>query len=238
MEQQTLKFVKKRALIIVPLFLLLSLVLSYLFAPLINLRCEAYERECSSSIVAKLESLQSKGYIQTKNAVANYLAQSPLIETYRIRGEFPFVLVVSIVEREPLAILRSQITEENIYVDTEGLLYMKGEISDRIPVLTLPIELPQIGTTIDQDLKSALDIVNRIAKEKETATSFMYTPRGIETTIDGKNYVFPITHDLDRLIGMFLIVQNQLNTLASNSTMKDITTSSEVDLRFVNAILR
>lgn len=203
-----------------------------------HIDCESQYGACSPRLQELLRKYIGSNVSAAKKDIRAELTES-VKEDLLIKYHYPGTLRVVVYETEPVFAFTN--TEETDFrlIDHEGyVVSQSGETS--LPYAKVTIELPAIGEKIDDRYLFALSTLRDLAKSYEIQRGEI-TDEGLLVELPTKTKVlFPLDGDRDTILGSFVLVINQLNSVKATSTMEKAATVAEktVDLRFKNPVIR
>lgn len=131
-------------------------------------------------------------------SVASRLARNPLFETVVVEKIFPDRVVVSVIERIPVAVAFGTINGRTVplEIDRSGVAFRVGQVSanSSLPLITgLTFENPVAGMTLNVSLKPLLEQISDIERTNPVLLSSISEIKIEEKTYGGYDLVvYPI----------------------------------------------
>ncbi len=117
-------------------------------------------------------------------AASSRIKKLPMIREAEVKRELPSGVLISVVEREPVAFLFTP--QSVIMIDEEGVYCRKGKVSEGdLPVITgFSVSIPSEGQAIqNQFLTTALDVVKNLPQGLSSALSEINVDNNKKITI-------------------------------------------------------
>jgi len=218
------------------IFKILSIVLIIIFIFLIPITIQKLIKitkiECITQYGACSQQFQLGDYKTVKSQIERKLRADIQVNNFLIQYKIPSTIKIEVNLKKQKFTIKN---ENNYYfISSEGqVLSINNESS--LPYLNkINIEY-KIGDSITDQDKFALNLIEKVG--------FLYSILGavsddkeLKIIIADKITVrFPLEGDVDVLVGNFRLIFSRLNDESEGIRMSDI---SEIDLRFVNPILR
>lgn len=227
----------KSLITITTVSLIVGLVFIQKFIKIREIQCLDHEdKECSQKIVKLISnSKDQKNYIVV-NEINNILKNEVLIKKYSIQYMFPDVLLVKVIQRNPVYAVKSKDSNWINLIDADG--YVTDIVDSTIfPLLFTDGGLVNQGEKIDNSICFALKIVKLVSQTYKIDSAVLKNESLEVITGEGLKVVFPRSGDIDYLLGSFKLIVSRLNNLELDSTIEN-NKFKEVDLRYKNPVLR
>ena len=189
-----------------------------------NITCESQFGVCDASILYIVSSIKYKNVFETRSELDKLLKQDKSVLEYSIRFELPYNFKVIVIERKPIVAFVLNKTEFAL-VDKDGVITEKTQTT-ALPKIDSSIVLTADQTVYLANLMSRLYNFFGVNSGKVTADGFEVD------NIEGKKVIFPLTGDVDVLLGSLTLIISRLPSVPEASTIVTI------DLRFKNPVLR
>ena len=191
--------------------------------------CESQFGICSQGVSDLVLKYRGESYFAAKKALSEELSENSRVEQYQIRFGLPDELLVEVVEKKPEVAL--QFGENKFFIfDKEGNVV--GEVAET--------QLPRavvVGVPTDNGVVFAVKLFRELFKYYNVETGTL-DEFGLTASIRGTNVHFPLSGDVDVLLGSAEVALLQLPKLADNSTISANTVNSyAVDLRYKNPVI-
>jgi cell division septal protein FtsQ len=191
--------------------------------------CESQFGSCSEAISDLVDGYKGESYFSAKKVLAQELSVSSRIDNYEIRFNVPDKLVVEVVEKKPEVALKFGEGKYFLF-DKEG--NMVAEASEtQLPLLTVE------STPNDSAIAFAVKIFRDLFKYYDVREGKL-AEFGLTASIRGIDMTFPLSGDVDVLLGSAEVALLQLPKLSENLTISAKTINSyAVDLRYKNPVI-
>lgn len=198
-----------------------------------TVECQSQYGECPQNIVSDLKYLESSDYLVAKKRINQVLSENSRVSSFLIQYKIPSTIKVDLNLKKPKYSIKNS---SNIYfnVDTEGNVL---EVSNEslLPVVTKNDLSYKVGDKVSDQEKFALKIFEKVSWILTTSSGEIQEESLKIITNEGKVVYFPLTGDVDVLVGSLRLIFSRLNEGSQGIKMEDI---KEIDLRFANPVLR
>ncbi len=215
------------------LVLVLGLVLAIftiytIVSPIQEVQCVTIDHPCNNLLAARLSATANgKPAFLAMRSLSSYLASESRVVTSRMIYSFPRMIRVDIIVREPaIAIKPAGVNEYTLFDETGRVIDVVNETS--LPTLTI---LQSINA-------EEISFVSQMFTSLVTyfgVTSGQIRDNALQVSIHANqpyDFNYPVTGDVDRLLGATRVVLGELNVVHENPTMKTI------DFRFKNPVVK
>jgi cell division septal protein FtsQ len=202
-----------------------------------DIECKSQLGECSERIQAILASHIGQSLFVAKKAIFSDLALSTKDDTV-IMYRYPSKLLVSVYETEPLFALKQKDSDSFRLIDQDGILVSEAQ-ETALPFAIIETDLPQVGAQLEEKQVFALHLLKDLSKSYQLHEGTL-TDDGLLVMLPTKTLIlFPLEGDRDTILGSFVLVINQLNSVKEGSTMEKVSlVGKTIDLRFKNPVIR
>lgn len=232
-----MKKFRRLALLIGIVFLLLIFYIIPRKIQIKQIVCESQLGTCSERIQSILATHIGENIHEVKKSIQNDLSLTTKDDTIVVY-RYPSTLFVSIYETQPEFALKQKEGDSFRLVDNQG--YVVSEAQETIlPFAIINSDLPQVGTKLDDSQIFALTLLKDLSKSYQLSEGSL-SEEGLLVTLPTKvSILFPLEGDRDVILGSFILVINQLNSVKEGSTMEKVNlTGKIIDLRFKNPVIR
>jgi cell division septal protein FtsQ len=193
--------------------------------------------ECSERVQSILSSHIGENLVQAKSSIRQDLQLSTKNDTV-IVYRYPSTLSVSIYETEPVFAIKQKDADNFRLIDQEGYVVSESQTTS-LPFAVIESDLPPVGSQLDEKQLFALKLLLDLSKSYQL-TDGTLTSEGLLVTLPTKTQVlFPLEGDRDTILGSFVLVINQLNSVKEGSTMEKVSlVGKTIDLRFKNPVIK
>ena len=183
-----------------------------------EIECESQFGPCQEGLDKDLEKYAGGAYLDTKRALTGYLETQASIDKYALRFFLPGKFVVDVIQKKPefgvvgahgeIALVgsRGRVLE---YVDTTLL-----------PKLHLASQPPSVGEMVDNQTFFALSILsydNRLYGAQDANL----TNDTLMVKIGGASMIYPLSGDVQKLIGATIIITNEIERPGGNNVLNN-----------------
>lgn len=202
-----------------------------------EITCKSQNGVCSESIQRITERFTGKSLSTSENGIKQTLSGS-LAHDVTFRYQYPSVLVVSVIETKPEFALSNKEQNDFRLVDVTGNVLAHSQTTD-LPYISMKSDLPEVGSTLSEKNLFALKLLSDLAKNYQLSYGEL-TDASLVIELPTKTKVlFPLEGDRELILGSFVMVINQLNSVKTGSTMeKGLLSGKTVDFRFKNPVIR
>lgn len=198
-----------------------------------SITCSNQVGPCSQEIQNKLASNFQKGSSlkETRERLAAVLNEQSGLSVFSIRFDAPDSVRIFVAEKQA-AVMFIEPGNVVLVFDSKGDI-LGSSATEELPTVEV------LGSNIsDEQRKFALKLMVGLAEAHDSRVA-QITSRGFETRIDGLNVVFPLSGEIDTHLGALRLILSRLNSEHEKSRIDEIgVTVTEIDLRFVNPVLR
>lgn len=207
--------------------------------PIHTITCESQVGACPKELTSKLADLSGRPRKEVLSSLDNMLSESILVKEYAVHFVFPRTVEIKIVQRTPYYGIRKKGDDTSwvlLVDDTKKALQIVD--STDLPVVVTQDSLPNPGSTIEDRLFFALDLLYDLSTYYQIKTGEIVDDSFEIYLSDGKKVIFPLEGDRRVLLGSLYLVVNWLNTEGKDTKMDDVDVVHEIDLRYKNPVLR
>lgn len=203
-----------------------------------NIVCTSQSGECSQRIVSRVGQFVGMPLPLAQKSIKDFLTNELVSKDITVRYLYPSTLSVSVFETEPVFALSNN--EENSFrlLDEQGNV-LSDSNETNLAYATLSGDLPAVGMKVDAGQVFALGILSDLASSYQISKGELVDD-GLLVELPTKTKVlFPLEGDHELLLGSFILVINQLNSVKVGSTMEKVGLASKtLDLRYKNPVIR
>jgi len=184
---------------------------------------------CNPELSKVVERYKDESYFYSKRALSSELSNSTRVDYYHIKFSFPGKMIAELIEKKPEVALK--FGDKNFYTfDKEANVVAVVE-ETQLPVATVTF-LPSDKSTRFAALLFS-DLFKYYQVHEATVTEF-----GLTVEIRGAEITFPLSGDIDVLLGSMEVALLQLPKLSENSTIiKEAGKIYTIDLRYKNPVI-
>lgn len=222
---------------LLPAIVLLSVVAAAFAIPRtikINaIECKSQFGPCSSEVSDSLKTHKGKSLSAAKKQITFSLSRNTTVKDFSVRFKLPSTLAVIILEAKA----RFAVMGEGIYanLNEDGEVLSIGD-DTALPYVVVPSRPPNLGEKVDDNILFALKIQERLYSAYQVRTGKIQGDNFKVVLPDGVTVLFPLTGDLDHILGALALIIYELKRGAEVSRIEQ--TISTIDLRFANPVLR
>lgn len=214
-----------KILILVLVFVGAIWIIFFKFLKVSKINCESQYGICDSNLELIISALQNKkeNIFEARNDLEKILKYNKNVLDYSIRFNPLFGLKAFVIEKKAVAAF----VTGNIFtlVDSDGEILGKTN-STALPKIDSSINLSSDEISYLAKLMSGLYNFFGVTTGKVTADGLTVT------NLKGKTVIFPLTGNIDVLLGSLTLIFSRLPSVSQASTILTI------DLRFKNPVLR
>ena len=202
-----------------------------------EITCKSQLGECSERVQSILASHIGQSLSEATSSIKKDLQLSTKDDTV-ITYRYPSTLSVSIYETEPVFAIKQKDADNFRLIDQEGFVVSESQ-ETTLPFADIESDLPAVGSKLDEKQLFGLKLLLDLSKSYQL-TNGTLEEDGLLVTLPTKTHVlFPLEGDRDTILGSFILVINQLNSVKEGSTMEKVSTLGKtIDLRFKNPVIR
>jgi hypothetical protein len=199
--------------------------------------CINKEGTCSERITTGLDHYRGKSLRESQSGIQEYLSHE-LIRESSFRYLYPSTLQITLVEAKPEFALGSLDESSFRLIDNAGYVLSTAE-SSPLPFATVSMELPAVGTKLDEKTLFGLRILLDLSKSYQITKGELTSDSLVIELPTSTRVLFPLEGERDVILGSFVLVMNQLNTVKNSTTMEKVALADKtVDLRYKNPVIR
>ncbi len=209
------------AAVLVLVIIILSLVFLSKAFTINSIQCTS-EGSCDGEVVGLLESQKGKNYFAAKKSLGDSLSSHPKVESYEIHFAVPSTLSLSLIQKKEAFGLKFA---QNRYLlfDEDASLIGESESTD-LPYATV------LGVPLDNELVFGVKLMLELVKYYG-AENMRVDKNGFYAVLPNRGEVtFPLSGDVDVVLGSLEAVLSQLNRSPQNHTIT-------IDLRYKNPVV-
>ncbi len=203
-----------------------------------NIECTSQNGKCSQRIESGIWQYVGMPLRTSQNAVRDFLTHELVSKDMTIRYRYPSTLSVTVVETKPVFALSNN--DENTFrlLDENGNVLSESNETN-LPYAKVQDELPAVGAKVDEGTIFALGILSDLSSSYQLSKGEL-NGDGLLVELPTKTKVlFPLNGDREILLGSFILVINQLNSVKVGSTMDKVGLAGKtLDLRYKNPVIR
>ncbi|MBP7118790.1 hypothetical protein KBA63_01780 [Candidatus Woesebacteria bacterium] len=215
-------------------FLLVGIILVFftlytVVAPINRIDCFTLDHTCSEPIYSRLQaaSLNKPAFLSMR-AASTYVSNERRVISSRVIYSFPRKIRVDIITREPSVAIRPMGVNEYTLFDENGRVLDVSDTSD-LPTLTIGQIISADQISFVAQLYASLATYFGVEDGEVSTDALKVT---IKAMTQPYHFNYPLTGDVDRLLGATRVVLGELNVEHENPTMKTI------DFRFKNPVVK
>lgn len=222
------------------LLLLIVFVIPLLILYLPNLivideiKCFNQYDKCSPQVNDRINMVNTNKYGMAKRYVEKVLQQDMLVKDYSLHFQFPSTIVINIIERKPKFALSSTDVSGSVTIDEDGYALSIVDTTS-LPTLNASGVLPNPGDKVDEETLFGLRIIYNISSIYKINNAELKKDQLNIKLDDGKTIVFPLTGDMQYLIGAMNMVLLRLNNVSTDTKIVNV---NYIDLRYKNPVLK
>jgi hypothetical protein len=203
-----------------------------------DIECTNQEGMCSQKISDIVSRYRGLSLYEARNAIQSDLSGQLIRNDIQVRYLYPSKLVVTVYETKPEFALSNMEANSFRLIDMQGNI-LAEENSSVLPYAKVVGDLPSVGERVDEKYLFGLKILSDLSRSYQL-TQGDISHSGLVIELPTKTKVlFPLEGDRDIVLGSFVLVMNQLNSVKNSSTMEKQTLAGKtVDLRYKNPVIR
>lgn len=204
-----------------------------------QVKCESQFGPCSSAILGDLEKAQGSNYLESKKQIGSIFSNDILVSEFSLRFIFPSTFVVNVVEKKPIVALVGQSDQQKFYyIDKDGVV-LSEQKSTVLPRIVINGDLAvKVGDRVDSKVSFASEILQGSFILFGSKLAFLNSDSVDVDLPNTIKVVFPISGEVDTLLGSLNLILSQLNSKLVDSTIVGQGLPKVVDLRYKNPVLR
>lgn len=215
------------------IFIALSIYFSPYIIKIENINCISNYGQCNQDIELSLKEANNQTLRNAKKHINQILSNQSSVTNHDIRFQFPAELNVYLIEQKPEFAIKIGESANYLLVSTQGsILGFSNETP--LPKTTSESELS------DQEIKHVAKLGRRMFLIYGIKESQIRENAFVTSINDKYSVYFPLSGDIDVLIGSLELILSQLNRANGNLKIgQDETVSpNTIDLRYINPVLR
>lgn len=224
--------------LILPFIIFVTSVSLYFGTPRLikieSVECKSQYGECQEDLINKLKVSEGKNLNDARYDISNIFSGERNVSDFSIQFKLPNKLEVNVIIKKPSFGFQSLRTNNVALVTADGQAMAISQTTD-LPTIVIEEGPPNVGEKISDQHRFALEIVQKVF--------YLYQiKKGVvakdSLTIDypeGYKIVFPLSGDVDVLVGSARLILSRLNETSKDSRIESV---SIIDLRYKNPVLR
>jgi hypothetical protein len=231
---------KIRRIIVIFLVIILFGGLWYLPRKIVvkSVECKNQEGECSQRIIDIVSKYVSYDLRNARKGIESDLRVELVGNDINFRYIYPSTLRVNVYETRPEFALSNLEANSFRLVDSSGNILTEAS-STVLPYAKVANELPNVGERLDEKYVFGLKLLSDLSRSYQLSQGELSLAGLVIELPTQTKVLFPLEGDRDVVLGSFILVINQLNSVKNSSTMeKQVLAGKTVDLRYKNPVIR
>ncbi len=197
-----------------------------------NTSCSASNLTCPSDISTEVHSFQGRRLFGSQKALRNFLSNKPEVKSFSIYTSPLGDIFINLELRKADIALSPEGSSVFTLYTKEGVVVRESP-GTTVPVVILKEQLPPEAVSFIVQLSWQLTTILPVQEMTVEGSSLKVVLR------DGRFVHYPLSGDIDLLLGTTLATFSQLNLTDGKLIIdKKATEIHEIDLRFKNPVLR
>jgi hypothetical protein len=203
-----------------------------------SITCTSQNGECSQRIKNGIGQYVGMTLPASQRSVRDFLTHELVSKEMTIRYKYPSTLAISVIETKPVFALSNNDENNFRLLDTEGNVLSEANETN-MPYANISGDLPAVGTKVNEGYVFTLGLLSDLSSSYQISKGEL-TDAGLLVELPTKTKVlFPLEGDRELLLGSFILVINQLNSVKVGSTMEKVEINGKtLDLRYKNPVIR
>lgn len=219
-----------------PLIIVGLLVLLFIGTPrfirIDEIDCRSQYGECEEMLLSKLKVSEGKKLSVARYEITNVLSGEKNVSIFSIQFKLPDKISVNLLVKKPrYSILTDQ---KSFLIDNNGVVLSEGKLS-RLPTLRIKDTKFVPGEKIPKEYLFSLRIIEKIFYLYQMKTGEIDKDYMAVTYPEGLKIIFPLSGDVDVLVGSIRVILSRLNEEDINSRIGGV---GLIDLRYKNPVLK
>lgn len=221
----------KKIFLISTIFLTCVILFTLPFFIKITIVCKSQYGTCPQQVLDKLNSFNGKSLFSAKKSIRNIFKNEFLISNYSLQYKIPNLLQVNLIVKKAVAAFKNSGSGSIILADGYGLVLSKAADS-ALPVIIINDNLPEIGQTVNSKYISALKLAGGVYQMYQVRESIIQDESLLVELPGQIRVIFPLDGDNEILLGSLSLIYSKVREGGN------LAEYSQIDLRFVNPVLR
>ena len=225
------KYLKRGALVLVSISVLSFLALNI---KINSVSCKSQFGVCSDEINQLFTQAEGENIISSRNKIEELASTHNKIVSFSISFALPPSYEVHIEEKKP------QIALKNINKSSYFLIDFDGDTVRESDSTVLPIVFVENDVDNTDTLSFTANLVSSLNQYYQLESSKLESDKLTVKFKSGRIIIFPLSGDIDILLGSVEVLLFRLNSISQNSKIEGSVNSAynTIDLRFNNPVIK
>lgn len=197
----------------------------------VRINCRSQFGDCPLEIISKISQLNQKSLRVARSGIRALLNNDYLISDLSMQYKLPNILLVNIVLKKPAFSLKDEQTNRYFNIEKDGKVISEAS-SSILPTVTFKSIEVKKGDDISSSHLFALKLVEGLNVIYGVNTGMVEDSSLIVVLPSQVKVILPLSGDVDVLLGTVRLVYSRIESEKGGRKF------SEIDLRFVNPVLR
>jgi hypothetical protein len=209
----------------------LAVILSQ-FVITTHVDCKSQYGDCPIEVANKISPLNGKKIFVVRKDLKKILASDLLVSNYSIRFKLPNILHVELLVKKPLFALKNTTSNSFALIDKDGQVLADSESSD-LPTVSTDEELPKVGQTVNDETLFALKLIGGVYQMYQIGGGEIQGDTLLVDLPGPVRVIFPLVGaDSGILLGSLRLIYSNIQNAGGGTTYR------EIDMRYINPVLR
>jgi len=221
----------KKIFVVLFLALFLGILIVSFFLVKVKIVCKSQYGACPQQILDKISLFNGKSLFIAKRGVSKILGSDFLISDFSLQFKIPNILHADVLVKKPVAVFKDSTSGSMILTDKEGEALSVASDSG-LPIVTIAGDLPKVGQNIGESKLFALNLAVGVFQMYQIQETLIQNYSLLVELPGQIRVIFPLDGDSRVLLGSLRLIYSKIQADGNPNKY------SQIDLRFVNPVLR